>query len=227
MKAPKNVPPEKFPPGSNEPFPKMQDSSFFADINARVDTYGILIERDPGRLQAKINHCAGLKSDFYNWVSGHPKADQFESAFDWCNPRNGDFWAKYKRVDQSEVVVNTGEYFNNTAIYIPKSRLIETEVVGNWVEVSCLNYDILFLDFMTSSSVFLFFVFFLTVFYVNFLFKKIYSTFNWKRYIGMLLTTFVIFPSMQILAFFTIIMVSKVIRKGMSIYILAMCAFNV
>jgi len=64
MKAPKNVPPEKFPPGSNEPFPKMQDSSFFADINARVDTYGILIERDPGRLQAKINHCAVLKVIF-------------------------------------------------------------------------------------------------------------------------------------------------------------------
>ena len=226
----KNIPSETFPPGSNEPFPKMQNTSFFEDVNARVDAYGVLIQRDPGRLQAKMEHCAGLKSDFYNWVSRHPKSSQFESAFAWCNPRDGEFWAKFKQVDKPEVVVNTGTYFNGAAThcYIPGNKqLIGTEVAEKWVQVSCLNYDIIFLDFMSSGLVFLVFVAFLTISYVNFLFKKIYTTFNWKRYIGMVLTAFIIFPLIQVIAFFTLIIISKVIREGMSLYILTICDFNV
>jgi len=233
MTGPKNLPADKFPPGCNEPFPKMGEASLFQDTNARVDSYGVLIQRDPGRLQAKLEHCAGLKNDFYSWVSSHPKANQFESAFAWCNPRDGEFWARFKRTDQPEVVVNTGTYFDRAA-NIPENKLketgntlIETGLADKWVHVSCLNYDIIFLDFMTSSLVFLVFVGFLTISYVNFLFKKVYSTFNYKRYVGMVLTTFIIFPLMQVISFFTLIMVSKIIRKGMSVYILAICSFNI
>jgi hypothetical protein len=224
MTGPKKIPADKFPPSSNEPFPKMGESSLFQDINAEVDSYGVLIQRDPGRLQAKMDHCAGLKNDFYGWVSSHPKANQFESAFAWCNPRDGEFWARFKRTNEPEVVVNTGTYFGEAAT---QNKLIETGLDDRWVQVSCLNYDIIFLDFMSSGLVFLVFVVFLTILYVKWLFKKIYSTFNWKRYVGIVLTTFIIFPLMQIISFFSLIIISKIIRKGMSIYILAMCAFNV